>query len=237
VALVGVVSTFVPGLATADGYNDWSGELPDPGEIYLVPAVQVAPFGGLSAYWQMQTQTGLSRRADLLFSAAGWQDNTGWTGDGFYLQPRWQIADNHLVSVGMWVPGSVQGGPTAAIPGLFSTFWLVPDRWKLNVNATVYVPWSRPAASNHYSVLVLERRLGDSLGVYVEADIYGRLASVQQTADLSIGLQWDVGANDTFNLNALLLPLRPGGDGLGAGIGVGLWYARGLSIAPVQTVF
>ena len=224
-----VVGCAWPALAAADGYNDWSAELPNPGELWLVPALQFAPNPQPQTYAQLQFQCGLSERVDLIFATAGWIGAERNAFDATLFQPRIQVVEGLLFSPGLAIQGEAEGTRSSWMPGLFATL-NVPSGWKINLNSIFYLPWAEPSAVELFAVVVVERAVGKAVSVYGEIDVFGSVGNLG-SADIAgfLGVQFDVG-DDTLNLmiTAPLSPeLRPGG------LGLGLWWAHGFTIRPL----
>lgn len=227
--LAAAVIFFAAAPCHADGYNDWAGAVADPGELYVVPAVQPVLTSTWSAYWQLQFQLGLADKIDLITSLATTQVGGAFEHDGLYVQPRYAISDQTSVSLGLFVPASVADTGVSLIPGVFSTTWLSPERWKLNWNATFYVPVAAPAGVETFSVGVLERRFSPGFSVFFEGDLHGTVDAL--ALDVLVGALWELSDVDSLNVS-LMMPTVPKPEP--GALAVGVWYARGIEISALQ---
>lgn len=229
-ALVLTFALLCPLSAAADGYNDWSTELPEPGELWLVPAVQTRLAPAFEAYWQAQFQCGLTERMDLILNAAGWLGSETTALDATLLQPRFLITEWLALSPGLAVQGEVGGTPLSYLPGVFVT--LRPaEAWKLNLNALFYLPVAAPSETDLFAVAVLQRRLRENLAVYGEIDFWGSLRSPTDAPeiDVFVGVQIDIG-DEVVNLN-LSMPIGP--SVAPQSVALGIWWAHGITINPL----
>ena len=221
-------ASVAPRSALADGYNDWSGELAGPGELYIVPAVQTSLRPQFSAYWQWQNQLGLTDNLDLIVTFATTQEGGAWMHDLAYIQPRWALTDSLNISLGLFVPPSPTLETLNAMPGIFHTITWADDAWQLNWNFVGYVPLGAPADAEHYSPIVLQRRFSETFAVYAEVDLYGPLATpADTTVELYAGVEWGLTDDDTLNI-CVMMPTRPTLQPEAAALGI--WYARGVML-------
>lgn len=218
----------VPGATWADGYNDWAAEPAPAGDVIFVPATQWRLSAPALSYDQLQLQIGLSDRADLIITAAAWLGRGERTMDGTMIQPRVLLAPGWMLSPGINVQGSVDGTPGSWLPALYWTG--ERGRWGCNVNLLSYIPFGAPGDAQHYTVLVVQRKLRDDALLYAEADLTGPYARLgTTTVDVSVGAQVEVGVH-TFNLN-LMLPGLP--SPTLSELRVGLWWAFSVTVDPL----
>lgn len=211
--------------AAADGYNDWGGEIAGPGEFYFVPAVLAAAKPDWYLYWQWQNQIGLTDKVDLLITLATTQETETWTADLAYIQPRYALSETLCVSVGVFVPGHVDADPISLMPGIFHTWWIVKDAWKLNWNVVWNVPLRAPGDHSYFIPLVLERPMSEELAVFAEVDVWGTFA--EPAVDVFVGAQIELGDMDSLNLSAML-PAYP--ELVVEGLAGGIWWSHGFEV-------
>jgi hypothetical protein len=217
--------------AGADGYNDWSAELLDAGELSLVPAWQTQLSPQLGGYGQLQLQCGLGERFDLIAATAGWIFADRKEFDATLLQPRVQLLPGLLLSPGLAVQASRDGTPTSWLPGLF---WTTQPAalWTVNVNAIGYLPVRAPTDADLFAVVVVQRQVGAAWGLYGELDYFGRPSRPgDQELVAFVGAEIEVGELDTLNVN-LALPLAPALAP--REIALGLWWAHSIQIDPLR---
>ncbi|MEY3014309.1 MAG: hypothetical protein RIT45_3044 [Pseudomonadota bacterium] len=219
----------LPRVSLAEGYNDWTTELPEPGEFWVVPAIQTRVHPTLSAYWQGQFQCGLHERADLILNAAGWLGDYN-AFDATLIQPRILVAPWLALSPGIAVQGEVGGTPTSALPAVYATF--ETPSWLFDVNALFYLPFREPTQTDLFAVVVVERKLREGLSVYGEIDYWGSLRTPTDAPeiDVFVGTQFDIG-DDTLNIN-LSMPIGP--SPAPASVALGVWWAHGFTIRPLR---
>ena len=229
-ALIFCASVTLPRPALADGYNDWSAEITEPGRIWIVPAWQqrVSPIA--ESYAQLQLQIGLAPGVDIILSGALWLTSARQVPDVTWLQPRIEIIPGLTLSPGISLQGSGDGDPSGWLPGLFATIDSGP--WRCNINVIGGLPFADPSAGEIFAPFVFQRRLSPEIAVFVEFDITSEFAQPSAFAlDGFVGVQVELGELDTLNVS-LATPLRP--EFAPASLAVGLWWSHGVQLDPVR---
>lgn len=225
-----VVAVCQPRLAQADGYNDWSAEITEPGRIWIVPAWQQRVSPVAESYVQMQLQIGLAPKVDIILSGALWLTSARQMPDVTWIQPRIEIIPGLALSPGVAVQGSGDGDPSGWLPGLFATIDRGP--WRCNINIIGGLPFGNLGAGEVFAPIVLQRRLTPEVAVFVELDVTSEFAQPSDSAlDGFVGVQVELGDLDTLNLS-LATPLRP--EFAPASLAVGLWWSHGVQVNPVR---
>ena len=222
-----LVTTLIAAPAEADGYNEWTAGVADPGMLYMVPALSLQASPVFQAYPQMQVQAGLYERVDVILTAASWITKKSATADALYIQPRVQIVEGLALSPGLSVPITGAGAPWTLSPGIFHT--MEPEGWQISWNLVGYLNPKAWSDSSFFFVTVVEKIYNDTWSFYVELDVSHTLSSPASQAELVgvVGTQVAVTDSDTVNV-CVFTPLRPGLEL--AQTSVGMWWSHGFTM-------
>lgn len=219
-----------PRAVHADGYNDWSAEITEPGRIWVVPAWQQRMSPVAESYAQLQLQIGLAPKVDVILSGALWLTAARQVPDVTWIQPRIEILPGLALSPGISLQGSGDGDPSGWLPGLFATFDSGP--WRCNLNIIGGLPFADPGAGEIFAPIVVQRRLVPEVAVFVELDITSAFADpTSPELDGFVGVQIELGELDSLNVS-VTTPLAP--DFAPARLGVGVWWSHGVRLDPVR---
>lgn len=216
-------SAWVPALA--DGFNDWPGELVEPGEVDLVPSIQGARLPVLSSYSQLQLEIGLSPGTELSVIAAVGHEGTTIAGDGLYVQPRVALGPLLSATLGVYVPFGDDGSGLGVIAGVVDSVKFGKGRYKLNLNVFLTADSASigEVMPQIYAVAMLQRQLTDVVAVYVEADLTRPQGGGAMLVEAFAGVQLDINDDNAVNV-AAMVPTRPTFEPRELMLGV--WFSR-----------
>ena len=237
IALLAVVALYAPFCAYADGYNDWTGGVLEPGEFLTVPAISLGATTlsdgarGLETFPQAQFQIGLLPKVDLILAGATRLNADGALHDWIYIQPRIQLIDGLSFSPGLNLQMDKEGDPLALAPGLFHT--VEPGQWQITWNFIAYLTPSDWATSSFFLVGVFERKLNDTWSIYTEVDVFHYFSSPAAEMQVTgfLGAMWNISDLDSVNI-CLFTPMAPSVDF--AATAVGVWWSHGFTINPLR---
>lgn len=230
VAVLALLPLLAPLDAAADGYNDWSAEITEPGRIWIVPAWQQRVSPVAESYAQLQLQIGLAPKVDLILSGALWMTAKRQVPDVTWIQPRIEILPGLALSPGISLQGAGDGDPSGWLPGLFATIDSGP--WRCNINIIGGLPFVDASAGEIFAPFVFQRRFTPEVAAFVELDVTSGFAAPTSPAlDAFIGTQIELGALDTFNIS-LSVPVRP--EFAPTNVALGIWWSHGVRLDPVR---